>query len=192
MSADAIFNVTTALTARLQSALVAAGIPGTVFVGPLDDPDSAGAPLILFLYRMIPNASLRNREHRVLDSSTPPQLVVHRDSLPLDLYYMITVGTRPGASEEPLLRALGYAIRELQSSPDLTGATVDQETIHVSLEPLSTDEVSRVWNLFPAANYRTSIAYLATPVWIDPALPPVLGPPVVQDRLRSAPGDARA
>jgi hypothetical protein len=192
MSADAIFNVTAALTARLQSALAAAGIPGTVFVGPLDDPDSAGAPLILFLYRMIPNASLRNREHRVLDSSTPPQIVVHRDSLPLDLYYMITVGTRPGASEEPLLRALGYAIRELQSAPDLTGAAVDQETVHVSLEPLSTDEVSRVWNLFPAANYRTSIAYLASPVWIDPALPPLLGPPVVQDSLRSAPGDARA
>ena len=64
---------------------------------------------------MMPNASLRNREHRVLDTSTPPQIVVHRDSLPLDLYYLITVGTRPGASEEPLLRALGYAIRELQS-----------------------------------------------------------------------------
>lgn len=192
MSADAIFNVTAALTARLQNALVAAGIPGTVFVGPLDDPDSAGAPLILFLYRMMPNASLRNREHRVLDTATPLQIVVHRDSLPLDLYYLITVGTRPGASEEPLLRALGYAIRELQGAPDLTGATVNQETIHVSLEPLSTDEVSRVWNLFPAANYRTSIAYLATPVWIDPALPPAPGTPVVQDQLRSAPGEAQA
>lgn len=192
MSADAIFNVTAALTARLQSALAAAGIPGTVFVGPLDDPDSAGAPLILLLYRMVPNASLRNREHRVLDTGTPPQIVVHRDSLPLDLYYLITVGTRPGASEEPLLRALGYAIRELQSAPDLTGSIVDQETIHVSLEPLSTDEVSRVWTLFPAANYRTSIAYLASPVWIDPALPPVPARAVVQDQLSSAPGEGHA
>lgn len=191
MSADAIFNVTAALTARLQNALTAAGIPGTVFVGPLDDPDSAGAPLILLLYRMIPNTTLRNREHRVLDSSTPPQIIVHHDSLPLDLYYLITVGTRPGTSEEPLLRALGFAIRELQSSPDLTGSAVNNETVHVSLEPLSTDEVSRVWNLFPAVNYRTSIAYLATPVWIDPALPPVNAAPVVADSLKSAPGDAR-
>lgn len=192
MSADAIFNVTAALTARLQSALTAAGIPGTVFVGPLDDPDSAGAPLILFLYRMIPSASMRNREHRVVSPVPPHDTIVFFDSLPLDLYYLITVGTRPGASEEPLLRALGFAIRELQSAPDLTGPAVNYETVHVSLDPLSTDEVSRVWNLFPAANYRTSVAYLASPVWIDPALPPVPGAPVTEDGLRTAPGGVRA
>jgi hypothetical protein len=192
MSADAIFNVTAALSARLQSALTAAGIPGTVFVGPLDDPDSAGAPLILFLYRMMPNATLRNREHRVVSQTPPHDVIVFNDSLPLDLYYLITVGTRPGQSEEPLLRAMGFAIRELQSAPDLTGPAVSNETVHVSLEPLSTDEVSRVWNLFPAANYRTSIAYLASPVWIDPALPPVLGAPVTVDNLRSAPGAGHA
>lgn len=192
MSADAIFNVTAALTARLQNALAAAGIPGTVFVGPLDDPDSAGAPLILFLYRMIPSASLRNREHRVASPVPPHDPIVFFDSLPLDLYYLITVGTRPGASEEPLLRALGFAIRELQTTPDLTGPALNYETVHVSLDPLSTDEVSRVWNLFPAANYRTSIAYLASPVWIDPALPPVPAVPVTEDNLRTAPGGVRA
>ncbi|MFL9977634.1 DUF4255 domain-containing protein [Paraburkholderia graminis] len=188
MSADAIFNVTAALRARLQDALAAAAIPGTVFVGPLDDPDSAGAPLILFLYRMVPNASMRNREHRVLRPAPPHDTLVLFDSLPLDLYYLITVGTSPGTSEEPLLRALGLAIRELQTAPDLTGPGVSYETVHVSIEPLSTDEVSRVWNLFPAANYRTSIAYLASPVWIDPALPPVPGAPVTEDGLRTAPG----
>ena len=192
MSADAIFNVTAALTARLQTALTAAGIPGTVFVGPLDDPDSAGAPLILFLYRLTPNPSLRNREHRVVDMLPPHDVIVHRQSLPLDLYYLVTVGTRPGQSEEPLLRALGFAIRELQNEPDLTGAVINNETVHVSLEPLSTDEVSRVWNLFPAANYRTSVAYLATPVWIDPAQPPALAPAVTADDLRTAPGVGHA
>jgi hypothetical protein len=136
----------------------------------------------------MPNASLRNREHRVLDASTPPRLVVHRDSLPLDLYFLITVGTRPGQSEEPMLRALGYAIRELQTDPDLTGPTVGQDAIHLSLEPLSTDEVSRVWNLFPAANYRTSVAYVASPVWIDPADPPVDAERVANGDFRSAPG----
>lgn len=188
MSADAIFNVTQALTARLENALSAAGMPGTVFVGPLDDPDAAGATLILFLYRLMPNATLRNREHRILNTAPPPQIVVHRDSLPLDLYYLVTVGTRPGQSEEPMLRALGIAMRALQGDPDLTGPVVGHETIHVSLEPLTTDEVSRVWTLFPAANYRTSIAYLASPVWIDPAQPPAVGAPVVKDQLRSAPG----
>lgn len=188
MSADAIFNTTQALSARLQAALTASTVPGTVFVGPLDDPDAAGAALILFLYRVMPNASLRNRERRVLDTSTPPQIVVHHDSLPLDLYFLITVGTRPGQSEETLLRALGYAMRELQVDPDLTGPAVNHETVHVSLEPLGTDEVSRVWSLFPTANYRTSVAYVASPVWIDPALPPVVAERVAEDRFRTAPG----
>jgi hypothetical protein len=190
MSADAIFNVTQALTQRLNTALAASGVPGTVFVGPLDDPDATGAALILFLYRLMPNASLRNREHRIVNPAAPPAVIVHRDSLPLDLYYLITVGTRPGASEEPMLRALGFAMRELQSSPDLTGPGVGHETIHVSLEPLTTEEVSRVWALFPAANYRTSIAYVASPIWIDPAQPPAVGAPVIDDRLWSAPGGA--
>ena len=188
MSADAIFNVTQALTARLQAALAASTVPGTVFVGPLDDPDAGGAALILFLYRVMPNASLRNRERRVLDTSMPPQIVLYRDSLPLDLYFLITVGTRPGQSEEALLRALGYAIRELQVDPDLTGPVVNHETVHVSLEPLSTDEVSRVWNLFPAANYRTSVAYLASPVWIDPARPVMQAARVGEETVRTAPG----
>jgi hypothetical protein len=188
MSADAIFNVTQSLSARLATALTASGVPGTVFVGPLDDPDAAGAALILFLYRVMPNASLRNREHRVLDGSTPPKIIVHRDSLPLDLHFLITVGTRPGQSEEPMLRALGFAIRELQTDPDLTGPAVNQEAVHLSLDPLSTDEVSRVWNLFPAANYRTSVAYVASPVWIDPAIPPITAERVANDDFRTASG----
>jgi hypothetical protein len=188
MSADAIFNVTQALTKRLEVALTLSSVPGNVFVGPLDDPDASGAALILFLYRMMPNASLRNREHRVVNVAPPPEILVHRDSLPLDLYYLITVGTRPGQSEEPMLRALGYAIRELQGDPNLTGALVDHETIHLSLEPLTTEEVSRVWALFPAANYRTSVAYVASPVWIDPAQPPAETAYVIDDDFRTAPG----
>jgi len=192
MSADAISKVTVALRARLQAALIAAGFTTpNVFIGPLDDPDASGAQLILFLYRMVPNTTLRNRERRVMNTAPPPDVIVYHDSLPLDLYFLLTVGTEPGFSEEGLLLALGVAIRDLQNSPDLTGTAVNNETIHISIEPLSTDEVSRVWNLFPAANYRTSMAYLVSPVWIDPELPPALGPPVVEDQLYSAPGELR-
>ena len=52
------------------------------------------------------------------------------------------------------------------------------------------DEISRVWNLFPTANYRTSVAYVASPVWIDPALPWSVAGPVVEDRMLTAPGGA--
>lgn len=182
MKGDAILRTTEALRERLRIALTASGVPGTVFVGPLDDADSSGAALILFLYRIVPNTSLRNRERRV-PSMTPPQVDVFQNSLPLDLYYLVTVGTTPGSSEETLLRALGFAMQSLQIDPDLSGPALNHELVRVTLESLSTDEASRIWALFPAANYRTSVAYLASPVWIDPPQPETTAAPVVDDRL---------
>jgi hypothetical protein len=178
---DGILRVTEVLRDRLKQALVLSGVPGTVFVGPLDDADASGAALILFLYRIVPNVTLRNREHRVPSSSVPPP--VFQNALPLDLYFLVTVGTMPGASEETPLRALGFAIQALQADPDLTGAGVSQETVHVTLEPLSTEETSRIWALFPTVNYRTSIAYLTAPVWIDPLEPEPIAARVVDDQL---------
>jgi hypothetical protein len=180
MSANAVYNATVALRKRLEHAINA---PGKVFVGPLDDSDSAGASLILFLYRILPNASLRNRGHRVASTTPPPVAVTYENSLPLDLYYLLTVGTTPNSNEELLLQVLGAAMQDLQVDPELTGPDVGYETVHVSLEPLTTEETSRVWALFPTANYRTSVAYLVTPVWIDPRQPEPAPHLVVEDRL---------
>lgn len=188
MSGDAIKLVTDALRKRLEIALTRSTIPGTVFVGPLDDPDAGGAALVLFLFRIVPNPSLRNREHTVVTSTPPP--IIYRNSLPLDLYYLVTVGTNPGSSEETLLTALGFAMQELQMDPELTGPTINHQAVHVSLEPLSTEESSRIWALFPTANYRTSIAYLATPVWIDPQQPEAVAAPVLEDRLFAGPPES--
>ena len=179
MSADAIFQVTKALRLRLEQVAGA----GSVFVGPLDDPDVGSASLILFLYRITPNASLRNREHRVPSGAPASPVALFRNALPLDLYFLLTVGKTSGPSEEFLLKTLGAAMQALQRDPDLTGVEVGYETVHLSLDPLSTDETSRIWALFPTANYRTSIAYLATPVWIDPKQPELGAAPVRTDRL---------
>ena len=181
MSADAIYQVTVALRSRLQQVITAAG-GGSVFIGPLDDADAKGASLILFLYRVVPSATLRNREHRVPANNPPPPFIVYNNSLPLDLYYLVSVGTLVGG-EEPALRWLGLAMRELNTNPEITSAALGQETVRVSLETLTTEEASRIWSLFPTANYRTSVTYLATPVWIDPEQPPASAARVVQDKL---------
>lgn len=183
MNADGILRVTKALRDRMNQALTDAGMPGTVFVGPLDDPDAASAALVLFLYRVIPSATLRNREHRVPSSTPPPPVLVFRNALPLDLYFLVTVGTTPGSSEETPLHWLGVAIQALQAEPDVTGPDVNHEAVHITLEPLTTEEASRIWALFPNANYRTSVAYLATPVWIDPLQPEPVAAAVVEDQL---------
>jgi hypothetical protein len=185
MNADAILLVTEALRNRLKAALTRSKVPGTVFVGPLDDPDASGAALVLFLYRIAPAANLRNSEHRVPSGKTQPSVVVFKNSFPLDLYFLLTVGTTPGSSEETMLKALGYAIQEIQNAPDLVGSDVAHETVHVTFEPLTTEDASRVWALFPTANYRTSIAYLATPVWIDPPNALILPEPVGRHELNA-------
>jgi hypothetical protein len=74
-------------------------------------------------------------------------------------------------------------MQALQLEPELSGLGVGYDTVHVSLEPLTTEETSRIWALFPTANYRTSVAYLASPVWLDPKLPEAEGAPVVKDSL---------
>lgn len=185
MNADALKQVTKALRLRLEQAVG----PNKVFVGPLDDPDIHGHSLILFLYRIMPNASLRNRQHSVRTPVPPPPVTVFNNSLALDLYYLVTVGTTPQAgndsgSEEDMLEKLGAAMQALQSDPEISGPGVGYETVHVSLDPLTTEESSRIWALFPTANYRTSVAYIASPVWIDTMLPAGIGGRVVRDTLK--------
>jgi hypothetical protein len=185
VKADGIKRVTEALRDRLNAALSTSGLPGTVFVGPLDDPGAAGAPLVLFLYRVVPNANLRNSEHRVLSGSLPPSVEVFQNSLPLDLYFLLTIGSTPNSPEDSMLLGLGFAIQAIQGKPELTGSSVSHETVRLTFEPLSTEEASRIWALFPTANYRTSVAYLATPVWIDPATPAPVAGPVMQQQLNT-------
>ena len=200
MTPDAIARVTAALQVRLEAALVAASDTGKVFVGPLDDAESQAASLTLFPYRIVPNPSLRNTEHRVPSPVVPSPYIIHRDAVPLDLYYLISVGARPGAPRGPLLDVLGvlgYAIQELHSNPDLPGASessggtpisLEPDPVRMTMEPLTTDEIGRLWALFPTVNYRPSVAYVASPVWIDPPAAPATAARVLQDRLRAAQG----
>ncbi|BBU33488.1 hypothetical protein BTHE68_72220 (plasmid) [Burkholderia sp. THE68] len=193
MSADAIYQVTVALRLRLERALEQSQVKGRVFVGPLDDAKAKTASLILFLYRVAPSANLRNHEHHVISNEPPPPVIVFRNSLPLDLRYLVSIGnTRADATEEILLRSLGFAMRELNLDPDLTGPEVGNETVHVSLDALSLEDMSRVWALFPQVNYRTSVAYLATPVWVDPPMPEETAACVLQDALVAGYVDAEA
>lgn len=183
MSGRAINLVTVEIARRLEIARVRSGVPGSVFIGPLDDEDVKASTLILFLYRIAPNVNLRNSEHTVVTNTPSPK--TYRNALPLDLYYLVTVGTRETSSEEVLLTPLGYVLQEFQVNPTLAGAGMENQSSQVSLEPLSTEELSRIWNLFPAANYRTSIAYLVSPVWVDPEDTFAPGEPVVDDRLKA-------
>ena len=175
MDANAIRIVTKTLQDFLTPAV------GDVFVGPLDDPNASGAKAVLFLYRVAVNADLRTTEH-VVPSPVPgaPPLVYH-NSLPLDLFYLLTAGTAQTGGEIDALRVLGLAMQAINDSPWLTGLSVQGDTVRLSLDPIASEEMSRIWTLFPTANYRTSVVYLATPVWIDPAFPETIAAPVTHE-----------
>lgn len=191
MSAEAINVVTTAIQERLTAALLAMQPHGssTVFVGPLDDDAAAKAALVLFLFRTVPNQSLRNSEHRVAAPGGQAELV-HQNALALDLHYLLTVGPRTQVAEGESMRVLGYALQALNDAPILAGAVVGGATVRLSLDMPGPDDMSRIWALFPALNYRTSVLYLASPVWIDPAVPQTQAPGVSSQQLRA--GEALA
>src|SRR5581483_9629060 len=113
MNGDAIQVVSKALRDFLKDALNAQDIPGDVHVGPLDDDDAKAAIAMLFLYRVAVNADLRSSDHRVLaaDPDAPP--VVYENSLPLDLYYLLTVGTAKNGPELDPMAVLGHAMQAL-------------------------------------------------------------------------------
>lgn len=177
--------LTVALANLLQGSLAnQPGIPANAFkvqVGP-PNVDTANSALALFLYRVTPNPELRNADRiRRPDPVSAPELF--EPAVPLDLHYLVTTGA-PGDANLALARltALGDAIRAIEAASPLALPDVFQEAVWLSLEPMTTDELSRIWGLFPNENCRSSFSFRASPLWIDPRLPAPPASPVVSDR----------
>jgi Pvc16 N-terminal domain len=184
MKNDAIQRVSNAIAAQIALALPVIGGKSKVIVAPPNKDNVSATQIVLFPYRLMVNSALRNTE-RVLpppDPQSPP--LVYNDSLPLDVFYLLTAGTSQQDDLESLVW-LGMAMQALQSNPNLVGPLVDGDTVRVSLEPAVLDEMSRVWAMFPDADYRTSVVYVASPVWIDP-LDVEIAAPVIDDQRRFA------
>jgi Pvc16 N-terminal domain len=187
MDFTAIQSVTTAIKGRLNEALGEDPESDHVFVGPLHDDSAEDAYLVLFLYRVTPNADLRNTPHVVAGTNPGDASTTYDNGIPLDLYFIVTAGGRKDGGEIESLERIGRAIRALNDQPLFAGAPLANETVRVTLYPGTADELSRVWALFPDQNYRTSLLYLASPVWIDPASARVTAPPVVRTPYRVGP-----
>jgi hypothetical protein len=141
------------------------------------------AQLNLYLYRVAPNAALRN-EGLAARSSTGERL--SNPPLALDLYYLLTAY---GAQELYPDALLGYGMQVLHEFPFLSrdfirntwpnggadaveqalasSGLADQiEYIKVTPEPLATEELSKLWPAFQA-KLRMSACYRVTVVLIQ-------------------------
>ncbi|MDB5423806.1 MAG: hypothetical protein JWQ29_1222 [Phenylobacterium sp.] len=174
MKADALRRVCDSLAARLTAVLEAeAGVVApNVVVAP---PGEAGADaqLVLFPYRLMASQAMRNELRTVLTGDPARPVLTFDSALPLDVYFLVTVGQPPdvGPAAPALLegyRLLGFAMRALQLDPFLIGPSVDGDTVRLTLEPVNSEEMNRIWALFPTTDYRLSVVYLASPVWLDP------------------------
>ena len=163
--------------------------PGTftVYVGP-PDADRDEDELILFLMRITPSAAMRNadRIRRFPTAADPPRKL--EPAVPLDLHYLVTAGSPQNTTAADGLRRLGYAVQAIEASSPIAVPTFFQEAVWLSLDPLSIDDLSRIWGLFPNFNCRTAFVFLASPVWVDPLrirdpAGPVISDSAVPDHL---------
>lgn len=186
------------------SVKVTAVAPDTI---KLDDPD-AGPSLNLFLYRVSPNPGWRNVG---LPSYGADGGRLTNPPLALDLHYLLTAY---GASDFHAEIMLGYAMSVLHGRAVLDRAAIrraldpgpisggilppayqaiaasdlaDQlEAVTVTLEPMDSEEMSRLWSAIQA-HYRPTTGYLASVVLIEATAPTRSALPVLS---RGAPDPA--
>ena len=203
----AIGAVTAVLRNLLDNGMVEAGpaigaidvtavAPDTI---KLDDPN-AGPSLNLFLYRVSPNQGWQNAVLPAYDSNgaratNPP--------LALNLHLLLTAYGKSDFHAEILL---GYAMSLLHEHPVLDRAAIrraldpspmgpsilppafqalaasdlaDQiEAVTVTLEPMDTEEMSRLWSAIQA-HYRPTAGYVVSVVLIETTKPAKSGLPVL-------------
>lgn len=132
--------------------------------------ETDGVRLSLFLYQIVENIHLKNLEMErrgISIEKYPP--------ISLDLYYMLTA--HPGTQNQQDItestkqehRILGRAIQILHDNSTVRMETNDpdiKEEWHIILNPLSLDDMTKIWTTFQGKNMRPSVCYLVTPVQI--------------------------
>jgi Pvc16 N-terminal domain len=129
--------------------------------------------LTLFLYTVMENPHLKNQEMRNI---SPTQLGY--PPLTLDLYYLLTAYAStqiPDRTEQTLEqhRILGRAMRIFYDNGILSGTILQgslsgtSEELRVVLNPISVDDLTKIWSAFQEVGYRLSVSYLVSPTNID-------------------------
>lgn len=146
----------------------------------LQSPKVPGANrLTLFLYKVIENPYLKNREQQVLTASNTGRLIEAQPPLTVDLYYLLTAHTLSGFNLLEAHRALSRAMRVFYDNSILRGSLLraedpqhgltDDSVLRITLNPMTMEDMTRIWSVFPDTPYEISVAYLVTPVEIESA-----------------------
>lgn len=140
-----------------------------VLLSPADVEDQ-NIRLTLFLYSVMENPHLKNQE---MQNLSPTQLGC--PPLTLDLYYLLTAYASTQDTDGTLQEheILGRAMRIFCDNGILSGTVLQgslagtDEDLRIVLNPMSLDDVNKIWTTFQEVPYRLSVSYLVTPVRID-------------------------
>ena len=180
MSIDAIRDVSDTLIDILNNQI--AGEDGgdidvdIVIASPADIPEEPSkAAVALYLYSIIENPELKNEERLRVN-----HMQSRRSPLSLDLYYMLTVYpvvtdviTEQHDNNRDAHRTLSRAMRVFYDNGILDGAMLlgglpeTEQALRVTLNPITVEDLTRIWSVFPQASYRPSVCYLVSPVRVD-------------------------
>lgn len=159
-----------------------------------------GRALNLFLYQVMPNASLRNMDLPLRNSHGE---LTSRPVLALNLHYLLTAYGQ-NDNELDTHHLLAHAMSVMHDEGVLTQQQIraaiaaepaiafsdlaDQiELVTLCPQAISVDEISRLWSLYPATNYRLSVGYEAAVVLIDRPHPTKSALPVRTTNLSALP-----
>ncbi|MFN3981204.1 MAG: Pvc16 family protein [Caldilinea sp.] len=189
----AIATVTASLARYLQGA-VGADVGNAVVTAVRPDGPNSGVPEVgvnIFLYQATPNVAWRNHD---LPTRRSDGSLNQRPEIALDLHYLLTF-----YGDETLLepqRILGSAVRALHTQPVLTRQEIrsavaataflagsdladEVETVKFTPQPLSLEELSKLWSVLFQTTYTLSIAYDASVVLISADSQPSMAQPVL-------------
>ena len=137
-------------------------------LSPRDVNQNSNIRLTLCLYSIAPSVALRN------DLEVPGSLAFNGElSQPLDLYYLLTaVGAVTQDPSDQTLDAqllLGFAMRVFFDNGILAGSTLQgdfhpDEELRLTLQPMTVEDLTRIWSVFPDSVLRASVSFLLTPV----------------------------
>jgi hypothetical protein len=175
-------DVSETLLKLLQATLGA----GNVVLGP---PKDAQTLLTLFLYKVVENPYLKNEVGPVRQGQNGG-LIEQEPPLVVDLYYLLTAHAIGQNNPFPNAhRALSRAMRVFYDNGILSGSLIQTSefgltpdiVLRVTLDPLSMEDMTRIWSVFPDTQYELSVTYLVTPVPIESAR--TLGSAPVVDQI---------
>ncbi len=127
--------------------------------------DDAKNIVSLFLYQIVENNFMKNEELQRVDNDK-----LQNPPLALDLMYLVTTY---GKDRKLILGAVMQILYDnaVFKGKILNKNLVGKDEIKIFFNPLSLDDLTKIWGAFKNVPYRLSVSYMISPVRIESATP---------------------